>query len=270
MKILLAIALLLLTTSLFAQSEDKKEQAIRKKNQIKKVLAYQYNLETGDSLLLYINEYDEEGKFLNYSSYNEAGIVVHQYIASYNSKGLMTQQVEYQENEALGNTFFYQYNELGQLTHFRQVDAAGKIWIDQKKTYDKKGNNTLSYDKSMGSADYTLSRKILYQKNGRSKKVESYLPNNKLLGTSFYQYDKHGNLLAYYTLEEGQKKLNYRQIYNRSHQKIEVISTPQETTKAPAHRTTYGYDQAGNLVEERTWLGAVLEEQVQYSFEYFK
>lgn len=276
MRILLLLPLLFLTSNLFAQNENEEKEALRKKNQIKTMLVYQYDVETGDSLLYKQHTYDKEGRFLTYSSYNEEGKMSYQYIAEYNSKGWMSKQTGYKEEQELSTILLYDYDKKGNQIAHRQVNPEGKTLVHQKRVYNRKGQNTILYNKLGDTPTFTVGMKFYYRKDGQYEKTESYLPNGKLWSTSLYEYDKRGNDIACYKITQGKKALSYTTTYNKNNKETALIFAPKMAPSldpnalpntAPRKRT-YAYDQAGNLIEKCNWEGTTLEERERYFFKY--
>ncbi|MGH1338073.1 MAG: hypothetical protein ACRBFS_18270 [Aureispira sp.] len=276
MHLTLTLTLLFLSTFLSAQNQDIK--ILRQQNKIKATYTYTYDLETGDSLLMDCNTYNKKGNLLRDIRYNKEGAIRYQYRPTYNKKGLMTKQVGYDESKAISTILVYEYDKNDNRIIYKQLSPEGNILNYQKRRFNKKGQNTHLYNRVPYSNTFVLSSKFYYRKDGQDEKSERFNTRGQLTATSLYQYNEKNLLIATYQLVDGDSTLISTNTYNAQQQllelayprKVEKIENEKLVTIDTSTKTQYGYDQEGNLIEERIFEGGQLIKQKKYFFKKFR
>ncbi|WP_412984750.1 hypothetical protein [Pontimicrobium sp. IMCC45349] len=100
----------------------------------------------------------------------------------------------------------YLYDDNGNRTNYFQI-RKGDTLNDQKRTYDKKGNNLELYNKKNGK--YYLSFKASYNDKNKITSRHWYNLSKQLIRVEEYKYSKDGKVTEYYrTDKNGNLSLN--------------------------------------------------------------
>lgn len=208
------------TKVLFAQFENNLNRELRQRNKISEILTYEYDLETGDSILTDHDFYDKHGNLIKDLRYNENGEIRFKYIVEYNEEKLMTRQIGYNESDSISTILVYEYDRTDNLTDYKQLKPDGSILHHQKRKYNKKGQNTKLYNKQKNSSDFYLGSKYYFRKDGCYERIENYTLNGQLSSTSEYEYDEDGKFVALYQVVGNDRKLISTNRFNDQNQRI--------------------------------------------------
>ena len=183
----------------------------------------------------------------------------------------------------------YEYNEHGDAIRTNVPGA----WYEYVWEYDELGRKIFEtknfyYDDSDEvRASYTY--KIEYTEDGHTvstrtdgggHSVTERDENGRLIraDNTYYEYDEHGELTAI-TDKDGKKKQRYDNVYDENGRLTEQIwympkTTPDgQTEKEPITKTTYEYNEAGELIESCYYESEngelKLSLTVLYEYEYF-
>lgn len=277
MKFLIAIIMSISTTGLFAQYENELDKELRERNKISEILTYEYDLETGDSILTNHDFYDTLGNHLKDLRYNKNGEIRFKYIIEYNEDKLMTRQIGFNELNSISTILVYEYDRKGHRIDYKQLKPDGTILNHQKREYNKKGQNIKLYNKQTNSNDFYLSQKYYFRKDGQYERIERYSINAQLSATSEYEYNEDGNLIAVYQIVGSDRRLIFTNKFNDQNQRIEKyypkkidkIVNGELVTNETGKRIEYNYDSEGNLSEERTFENEKLVKKQKYFYKKF-
>jgi hypothetical protein len=244
-----------------AQNENKIYRKQMKKNNIKEMLTYEYNLETNDSLLIYRGVYDKEGKLIKDLRYNDKNEIRYKYLIHYNGS-LMSKQVGYDEMDSISTVIVYKYDENGNRIEYMQQSPNGAILVHQKRNYNKRNQNTTLYTKLSAHKKFHLSQKYYYRKDGQYKKTESYRfgDSYNIDYARLYKYNGKGNEIAQYKIIGKEKSKTYFNKYNRKNQLITCVNEKTKTYE------NLKYDLEGNVIEKTNFEKSELVRKRRYVF----
>ena len=273
-ELFMSFFFLVYSLNLLAQTDADLTQERIKANNIKEQHTYNFNVQTGDSLLTNIIVYDVNGNLLEDKRYNEKGDVAYEYVAEYNANSLLYKLIGYDQNGAVQSTTIREYDEQGNQVDYKQVSPTGDILVHQKRKYNDHGQDIEVLNKERNSDKFFKAHENQYRDDGKLLKTISFNPNGRITGTDVYEYDDNGNRIALYRVVDRDRDLVSTSKYNDKNQRIEHNRrTLQgmgrdgrlifgEGSKA----SIYVYDQEGNITEERVYEKDKLIELTRYYY----
>ncbi|MBR5340485.1 MAG: hypothetical protein IK151_01015 [Erysipelotrichaceae bacterium] len=170
-----------------------------------------YYKDDGGVECYYVNEYDDEGRFLRFeqydgdnnlmytgeSSYDEKGNEIlylgydkdHQQIDKteyeYDSKNQLIKETNYYDGETVGDIYTYEYDENGNTTRIVNSSTDGELYMETSNEYNADGKIIKSHQHVEGYVSWTYE----YEYSGEFlEKVNRFDYNGTLDGIYLYSY----------------------------------------------------------------------------------
>lgn len=276
-ELIMSFFFLVYSLNLLGQMDADLTKERIKANKINEQHTYNFDVQTGDSLLTNIIVYDVSGNLLEDKRYNEKGDVVFKYVAEYIADSLVRKLIGYDQNGAVRSTTIWDYDEQGNRVDYKQVSPTGDILVHQKRKYNDSGQDIEVLNKERNSDRFFKAHENQYRADGKLLKTISFNPNGRITGTNIYEYDDNGNRIALYREVGRDRELVSTSKYNDKNQRIEHN---QRTLRGMGRdgrlifgegskSTIYVYDHEGNITQERVYENDELKELTKHYYEKF-
>lgn len=273
-ELIMSFFFLIYSLNLLGQMDADLTKERIKANNIKEQHTYNFNVQTGDSLLTNIILYDDNGNLLEDKHYNEKGDVVFKYVAEYNADNLLHKLIGYNQNGVVQSTTIREYDEQGNRIISYQVTPTGDTLNTQKRIYNDLGQYIEVYNKDRSSNKFFKATEFYYREDGQYKKFISFNPQGKITAIDEYEYDENGNRIALYQIVDNRKELVSTSEYNDKNQRIkqhrrniDFMTRDGRLIFGEGNKSTaYVYNQEGNISEERVYENDELIELTRYYY----
>ncbi|MBO7699012.1 MAG: hypothetical protein J6S38_08290 [Erysipelotrichaceae bacterium] len=141
----------------------------------------------GDGNLMYTGEstYDEKGNEILYLGYDKDGKLIDKTEFEYDNKNQMIKETDYLDENTKGDIYTYEYDENGNAIHIVISSSDGEVFLDTKNEYNVDGKIIKSYEHAEGYVSWTYE----YEYNGEFlEKINRFDNNGTLDGIYVYSY----------------------------------------------------------------------------------
>ena len=141
----------------------------------------------GDDNLIYTGEstYDENGNEILYEGYDVDGQLIDKTEYEYDNDNNLIKQTNYLDKDTLGDIYTFEYDENGNMIHFVNSSADGELYMETMDEYNADGKIIKSYQHVEGYVSWTYE----YEYNGELlEKVNRFDHNGILDGIYVYTY----------------------------------------------------------------------------------
>ena len=141
----------------------------------------------GNGNLEYIGEstYDENGNEILYLGYDKDGQQIDKTEYEYDKNNKLIKETNYYDNDAVGDIRTFEYDENGNETHVTGTSTEGELYMEIKNEYNADGKIIKSYQYYLGPVSWTYE----YEYNGEFlEKANRYDYNGTLDGIYVYTY----------------------------------------------------------------------------------
>ena len=194
----------------------------------------------------YERVYDANGNKIKETLFYEDGEVQETNTFTYNSFNQVIESTNYDGAGRLRTKTSFGYNENQKLIKIYEVGSDGNQNTSTVFNYNEDGKKSeeLVYDYT-NQLDYKL---VFTYKDGKKSEEARYDYNNELVEKTFYTYNSNGNLVEEKKYEGEELLDKFVYAYNQKGQKI--LYERYEGDGTLGFRSTYEYDEKGNVVKE--------------------
>jgi len=253
----LLLLFLFLNSNLFAQSSIynvqaadtnylEKEINIKSKNNISESFEYTQQLNSKDSILKSHTKYNRNGLLLSNVVFSSEQDTINYLSHKYEKGQLIESNIWLKRGKTFdfNYTTIYKYDEKGNNIETQQIDINNKI-VYRRIEYDNNNLKKALYTKWSNETDFSLTQEYFYSKKNKLIKIKTYFSNGNLLEEEVYQYNKIGNLIGNYTIQNGKKGVVHFYSYDKNNNEIES-----GFKSLDIYKTKYEYDKNDNIIKE--------------------
>jgi antitoxin component YwqK of YwqJK toxin-antitoxin module len=213
-------------------------------------------------------QYDENGKWTEYNSYEPDGSIIRKEVPEYDSKGNAIAQYVYNKG-IFDHKKIYVNDNGGNIVEVRKYTPKDSLIYKSLFKYDENGNNIESYGYTPDSlVGKTVSK---YDEKGNCIEENNYRAGKNLESKILYKYDSNGKMIEKNSYDsEGKSvgKTTYR--YNEEGFKTEICIYDSEGNLNKKTTCKYKYDTDGNWIAKIDYESDIATKITERQIEYYK
>lgn len=222
-----------------------KEINIKSRNNISESFEYAHQVNSKDSILKSHKTYSRNGLLLTSVVFSSEQDTVNYVSEKYNGEKLIESNIWLKRGKAFdfNYTTNYKYDEKGNNIETQQIDINNNI-VYRRIEYDNNNLKKALYTKRSNKPDFSLTQEYFYSKKNKLIKTKTYFSNGNLLEEEVFQYNKIGNLIGNYRIQNGEKGTIHFYSYDKKNNQIES-----GFKSLDLYKTKYEYDKNDNIVK---------------------
>lgn len=189
--------------------------------------------------------YNEEGKLIEYHTYESTGVIWEIAKINRSDNGLNNLTLVTNENGDLKRSWESKFNSDMKLVESKQFDPSGVMVQIQKNQYDEVGNMVLMTIEDL-KREWTHKTTYKYDDNGNAIEMFKYNPARKTTDKRTYKFDEEGNEIEQELIRENGDYTKFVSEYDQMGNLLEMYWYDKAGTLTDQTSFTYEYDNHAN------------------------